>query len=187
MNEKLTRCFIALDLPCNVINEIANVQERIKKKKLFDGNLVENDNLHLTLKFLGEIDSGKIEEVEEKLKDIKFSDFEVRLGEIGVFSEKFVRIVWIKLDGKGVFELQKKIDEKLKDLFEPEKRFMSHITLARVKRVYDKNGFLEYLNKINVPKMSFNIDKFYLKKSELSETGSIYEDLEIYDLGKEKI
>ena len=35
--------------------------------------------------------------------------------------------------------------------------------------------------------MSVNIDKFYLKKSELSETGSIYEDLEIYDLGKEKI
>ncbi|MEK6935400.1 MAG: RNA 2',3'-cyclic phosphodiesterase [Nanoarchaeota archaeon] len=187
MNENLTRCFIALDLPRNIINEIVNVQEIIKKKKLFDGNLVNSENLHLTLKFLSEIDDEKIEKVKEKLKSIKFSEFETRLGKISVFSSKYsgyIKVLWVELKGKGLFELQKKIDECLDGLFEQEKRFMAHITLARIKRVYDKKGFLEYLNKINIPKISFNIDEFYLKKSELFETGAVYEDLEVYNLDK---
>ena len=190
------RCFIALDLPRGIINEIKRIQQLIKKKKLFDGKLTESENLHLTLKFLGEISEDKVEKVKEGLRKIKFENFEAELGEIGAFPMKYkkkvrgkdkkyknyIRVIWVKLGGKGVFELQKQVDEILKDLFKPEVRFMSHITIARVKRVYDKTGFLEYLNKLKIPKLRFKVKKFYLKKSELFESGPIYEDVEEYVL-----
>ena len=181
--ENLTRCFIALDLPRNIINEMVGIQEIIKQKKLFDGNLVDSENLHLTLKFLGEIDKEKIEEVKKRLKKINFKEFETRLGEIGVFSSKYsgyIKVLWVELKGGGLFELHKKIDEALTGLFEPEQRFMAHITLARIKRVYDKNGFLDYISKIKLPEIKFKVDKFYLKTSELFEAGAVYEDIESY-------
>lgn len=181
--ENLTRCFIALDLPRNVINEIRKIQKLIKDKKLFDGKIVDSEDLHLTLKFLGEIDEKKINEVKEKLEEIKFDDFEVKLGKIGVFPSKYnsyIKVIWIELRGKFLFELQKEIDESLSDLFEKERRFMGHITIARVKRVYDRNGFLEYLSKLKIPEMKFNVESFFLKKSELFDSGPIYEDIREY-------
>ncbi|MDP3027145.1 MAG: RNA 2',3'-cyclic phosphodiesterase [Nanoarchaeota archaeon] len=185
--QNLTRCFIAIDLPREAINEIIKIQKLIKEKKLFDGKVVEGENLHLTLKFLGEIDEKKIEEVKRRLKEVKIEGFEANIGKIGVFPSRYnsyIRVLWIELKGKGVFELQKQIDECLNGLFEKENRFMSHITLARIKRVYDRNGFLDYLEKIKIPKMKFNINRFFLKKSELFPEGPVYEDLEEYSAEK---
>jgi len=174
------RCFIALDLPRQAINAVRNVQELIKRQSLFNGKFTEPENLHLTLKFLGEISEGEIEKVRERLKEIKFEEFEAGLGEVGIFSKKFIKIIWIKLDGKKVFELQKEIDDKLKDLFEPEQRFMSHITIARVKSVGDRKALLDYVEGIKSEKVRFKINRFFLKKSELFSEGPVYEDLENY-------
>lgn len=188
MEEKAgNRCFIALDLSREIINEIVKIQKLIKEKKLFDGKIVEGENLHLTLKFLGEIDDKQILEVKKRLKDIDFKEFEVGIGKIGVFPSKYnsyIRVLWIELLGKGVFNLQKQVDECLNGLFDKENRFMSHITLARIKRVYDKNGFLDYIEKMKIPKIKFKIDKFFLKKSELFPEGPVYEDLGAYSAEK---
>jgi len=182
MEENKIRCFIAIDLQREAINSIKDIQKLLKKQSLFNGNFTEPENLHLTLKFLGEIDEGKIGEVKKKLKEIKFDEFEARLGEIGVFSKRFIKIVWIKLNGKGIFDLQKQIDEKLSGLFPEEDRFMSHITIARVKGVGDKKALLDYVQKIKTKNIKFKIDKFFLKKSELSPEGPVYEDLGSYGL-----
>ncbi len=185
MEESKKRCFIALDLPREAINEIKRIQDIIKKKNLFAGKFIEPENLHLTLKFLREIDEEKVREVKERLKEIKFDGFESGLGEVGVFSSRYkgyVRVIWIKLNGKGVFDLQEQIDETLSGLFEPEFRFMSHITIARVKHVFNRRRFLDYVKSIKIKKIRFDIDRFFLKKSELFADGPVYEDLEIYRL-----
>lgn len=194
----MARCFIALDLPKEAVNEIRRIQNLLKKRNLFRGKFTEAENLHLTLKFLGEIPiSGEtensrntaeavnsVEEVKKKLKEVEFSEFSIEFGEAGVFSKSFIRIIWIKLNGKGVFDLQKKIDEKLLGLFEKEERFMSHITIARVKEVYgDKKEFLKYLESIKPKKISFKADRFFLKKSELKPLGPEYSDLGEYCAG----
>ena len=171
----MMRTFISLDMPEKVKGEIRKIQEQLPE---FFGKKTELENLHLTLKFLGEIDEQKIKLVKEKLKEIKFNKFEAEIDLIGVFSEKFVRIVWLHL--KGAEELQKKIDGKLKGLFEPEKRFMSHLTIARIKSVRDKELFLEKLEEIKFLEIKFNVDCFKLKKSTLTKEKAVYEVLEEY-------
>ena len=111
------RTFIALDLPREFIKEIQGIQKILKNKTLFTGKFTEPENLHLTLKFLGEVDEDKIEEVKKRLKEIRLDGFYIELGEIGVFSKSFIKIVWVKLNGKGVFNLQKEIDNGLKWMF----------------------------------------------------------------------
>jgi len=184
MEEKeLIRSFIALDLPREVINQIEDIQKLIKNKKLFYGKTTEPENLHLTLKFLGEIDEEKLEEVKEKLKEVKFSGFEACIDEIGVFSKDFLKIIWVKLDGKEVFDLQKQIDEKMNELgFEIENRFMSHITIARIKKPVNKKALLDYIKNMKISKTKMKVDKFILKKSVLKPEGPVYENIGEYSL-----
>lgn len=171
------RAFISIDIPEKVKDEIVKIQKQIPE---FKGKLTEKENLHLTLKFLGEIDEYKIEKIKEKLSEIKYNSFEAEIGSIGIFSEKFVRIVWLHI--ANCEKLQKQIDEKLSELFEKEKRFMSHLTIARVKSIQDKKEFVEKLYNIIIPKINFYVDSFNLKESTLTSKGSLYRDLERYNL-----
>jgi len=178
--KKLTRAFIAIDFPDEVIKEVARVQEILGKKK-FTGKLTELENLHLTLKFLGEIDSEKLEGVQKKLRKINFKEMNLKLGDIGVFGiGGKPRIVWIKVEGKGIWELQENVDEALKGLFNPEERFMSHLTVARIKYVKDKRGFVDYVGATKSKKIEFRVDRFKLKSSELKKLGPVYGDIEEY-------
>ena len=185
INKDLHRLFVAIDLPDEVTKEVARIQEILEGKK-FTGKMTELENLHLTLKFLGEIDDEKLEEIRKGLREIKFSDFEARLEDIGTFNFKGKpRIVWIKIGGKGIFTLQKKVDEKLKEYgFKAEERFMSHMTIARIKYLKDKAEFVEYVKNIGLKTIKFNVREFKLKESELRNLGPVYEDLEVYFMEK---
>lgn len=180
MEKETKRCFIALDLSREVINEIKKIQKLIGKQVLFNGKFTEPENLHLTLKFLGDLDDSMIEKVDERLKGVNLESFEVELGEAGVFSKNYIRIIWIHL--KGAEKLQKEIDEKLSSLFESEDRFMSHLTIARVKGVANRKALINYLESIKPSKLKFRVDKFFLRKSELEPNGPVYSDLEGYKL-----
>src|SRR3989344_2214457 len=116
------RCFVSLNFSKEVINKLENIQKKIINDKLFTGKLTESSNLHLTLKFLGEIDSDKINKTKKILNKIKFNQINANFSDAGVFSKENIRIIWIKLN--GVDGLQKEIDNKLKGLFPKEKRFM---------------------------------------------------------------
>ena len=79
-------------------------------------------------------------------------------------------------------ELQKVIDEELSGLFKKEKRFMSHLTIARVKDFENKKKFLDELRKIEISKIRFCVDNFRLKKSVLNSKRVKYGTLEGYRL-----
>jgi len=171
------RTFISINISEEIRKEIKKIQDSLPE---FFGKKTELENLHLTLKFLGEIEETKIEGIKEKLREIKIEKFATEIDEIGVFSEIFIRIVWLHM--KDCENLQKQIDNALKNLFEPEKRFMSHLTIARIKKLKDKEGFLQDLKKIKIEKIKFIVDKFYLMKSELTAEGPRYSVLEEYNL-----
>ena len=176
MNQ-LKRIFIAIDIPENIKNEIVKVQKQIPS---FNGKLTEYENLHLTLKFLGEIDEETIDKIKEKLKEIKFKKFNTEIDEIGFFKKEHGAIIWLRLTNCD--DLQKEVDKKLEGLFEKEKRFMSHLTIARVKSIKNKNQFFSEIEKIKVLPLNFEVNEFVLKESFLLEKGPSYEDIERYKL-----
>lgn len=176
----LIRAFICIEISDSAIKESARIQEILSNKK-FTGKMTELENLHLTLKFLGELDSETIEKVKEKLSRVEFDEFECTLGIIGTFSVLGKpRIVWIKINGKELWDLQKKIDDSLQDLFAKEERFMSHMTIARVKYVKDKKDFVDYIKNIAVKEIKFRVNCFKLKSSDLRRIGPVYADIEEY-------
>ena len=184
MDEKI-RCFISINLPEKLKEEIIKIQQELEEKNLFFGKFTEPENLHLTLKFLGEISEERVEEVKRELKELKFGKFKAGFGRLGVFSERFIRIIWIEILGKQVFDLQSEIDGKMKEIgFKKEERFMSHLTIARVKKVEDRERLLKELREIGITleKKDFIVDKFFLMKSTLREKGPFYEILEEYEL-----
>lgn len=176
------RVFISIDIPDKVKNEIRKIQDALPE---FIGKKIEFENLHLTLKFLGEVDENKIGEIRERLRQIKFNKFGAEINKLGVFSEKFIRIIWLCLN--NCEELQKEIDKKLKYLFNKEKRFMGHLTIARVKKINDKKEFLKKLKEIKIKPIKFTINNFKFKNSFLKPEGPVYETVEEYLLKKENI
>ncbi|MEK6893748.1 MAG: RNA 2',3'-cyclic phosphodiesterase [Nanoarchaeota archaeon] len=181
--DKLTRAFICIDFPDEVVKEVARVQELLEKWN-FIGKITELENLHLTLKFLGEIDDLKIEEIKNALREIKFGKFEAKLGNTRIFHfNGNPKIVWIKILGKCIYELQRKIGHVLeKEGFRSEERFMGHLTIDRIKYTKDKKGFEAHVKKINAKSIGFTINNFKLMKSELREQGPVYSKLGEYFL-----
>jgi 2'-5' RNA ligase len=171
------RVFIGFFLPNEIKKEVLEIQRKIP---LFKGKLVEEENLHLTLKFLGEISEEELKEVKDLLKKIHFRKIECALDSLGFFSETLVRIIWIHL--KNSEDLQREVDEALKDLFKTEDRFMSHLTIARIKSIKDKKEFINKLNELIFDKTNFFVEEICLIKSELKEKGPEYEILEKYSL-----
>ncbi len=173
------RLFIAID--CNELKDyFFELQRQFPKNARL--SLVKS--FHLTLKFLGEVQPNKIEEIVEILKKVKFSPFSVHLESIGIFpTENYIRVVWVGLKPEDkVLELQKAVDDSLKNFFRKEKDFKAHITLARVKFPEDKKSFVEEVKKIKVENEKFDIKDFRLVKSTLSREGPVYEDLEVFKL-----
>ncbi len=171
------RTFIAIDIPEETKKEIIKIQERLPE---FKGKLTERENLHITLKFLGEIGKEKIEEVKKKLEEIKYKKFNAILDKIGFFDNQDRGVIWVHIT--NCYDLQKEVDYKLEGLFEREKRFMSHLTIARTKYIKDKEKFLDELNKIKISPLKFQVKKFVLKESIPLKQKHVYETLESYNL-----
>ena len=175
-----TRAFICIDFPDEVIKEVAKVQQILQKNTKFTGKIIEQENLHLTLKFLGEIDKLTLTKVKKELEKIKFAPLTLMLSDVGTFNYKNnPRIVWIKINGE-IFKLQKQIDELLSPISPKEERFMSHLTIARIKYVKDREYFTSYIRNIKIKKLKFDIDNFKLKSSELFPSGPVYKTIEAY-------
>ena len=170
------RLFIAI----NVSQETTEHFKELQKK--LSGKLNLTKTFHNTLKFLGEISPQKTEEVKKKLEAINFKEFTATLNGTGVFpSEDYIRIVWVALEPKEIIcELQAQIDEALKDLFEKEKDYVPHITIARVKAIEDKKQFAESVRNLQVRPIKFQVKEFKLIESTLTAEGPVYREIAVY-------
>ena len=142
-------------------------------------NLVPLDNLHFTIKFLG--DTDKVEEIKEKLSTIKQSSFKISLKNVGCFpSLERIRVVWVGTDSKEIISLMKETDNLLnyikKNDFEKE---VAHLTIARVKSGELKE-FVEEFSKTDFGEMLVN--KFVLYESVLTSEGLIYKIIKEFKL-----
>lgn len=174
------RLFIAIDIPEEAGEEIRRIQE-----KLGSDGLKTVSSFHMTHKFLGEVSEERAGWLKEKLKAVRHRAFEARLSGIGVFpNEKYIRVVWVGLEPAGeLTSLHKKIDEAIGKEYPDDYKFTPHVTLARVRLIQDKKGFVEMIKKIKVDGKKFRVNEFKLKKSTLTRAGAVYEDVASFRLG----
>lgn len=178
------RTFISFELPEEVKAEIFKRFDNLKNSGIVIGNFVEKENLHLTLKFLGNISEEELNKIQEKLSEIDFPNFEIETGEIGFFpSNEYVKIIWVGLNSDNILKLKKIIDDKMGEIGLPldNKKFSSHITVARIKKMKNKDEFLKRINDLNFKKYKFKANNFSLIKSELMRDGPIYKLIKKFD------
>ncbi|MFQ5800632.1 MAG: RNA 2',3'-cyclic phosphodiesterase [Candidatus Hydrothermarchaeales archaeon] len=173
------RAFIACDISHAGIKDVL---EEIKKTGA-NIKLVEPENTHLTLKFLGEIQEEMAEKIGEAMKRscLGTSSMEARLSGVGVFpSLKYIKVVWIGVECPELEKLQRKLDTALSELgFKKEGGFKPHLTIGRVRSAKNKQRLLEAVEKLKGREIgTVEIDAIKLKKSKLTPTGPIYTDTE---------
>lgn len=174
------RTFISIELPERVKKEIFKEFEKIKTSGFVSGNFVKKENLHLTLKFLGNTSEEEIEKIKNKLSELKFSNFELATDGVGFFpSEKYVKVLWVGFISNQLKFIKDIIEEKLFEIgINKETRdFNSHVTVARIKNVKDRVKFLEKVRGTKIKKMKFEVDRISLVKSELTRKGPVYKIL----------
>lgn len=175
------RLFVAVNIPEELKDKIAEVQSRLKKVPL-DIRWVDNENFHLTLKFLGEVSDQKRESVISAVsKAVKgFGVFSVSFYGLGVFPNiNRPRVVWVgvKEGETKLKELAARIDNELLQYdFEKEKRdFSGHLTLGRVrslKNISDLSKKIPAYEKTDFG--SFAAANVDLMQSNLSPKGARY-------------
>jgi 2'-5' RNA ligase len=174
------RIFIAIDLPEKIKDEIFNLGKKVRG---INGKYVERENLHITLKFIGDIQPDFVERIKEVLKNVKYTKFYIRIEKFGMFNE---RVLWLGIS-KGfedIINLHNLIDNELVKLkIERDYDFHPHITLYRIKGINNRKDLeesLKYLEKYRSEDII--VDKFYIKQSILRPQGPLYLNVEEYKL-----
>ena len=177
------RCFIAVEVDDpSTLDGIAKAQSSLNSTEAHL-KLVERENLHLTLKFLGDVREGLLPEVAKAVSETSFRPFRMALRGVGVFPNlRRPRVIWAGIT-EGVEELTaifRDLEPRLVDLdFKPESRpFSPHITIARVRSGRNRDRLIEEVMALRDTDFGdFEARHVKLKKSILTPRGPIYTDL----------
>ena len=181
------RTFIAIELSREIRECLSRLQDKLKLSQA-DVKWVAPLNIHLTLKFLGEIDEKTSEQIKQILQDLAagLKEFSLNLAYIGAFpSLKSPRVIWIGID-KGDEEVKtiaRALEEKLPEIgiTKEDRPFSSHITLGRTRSSKNRNNLAELLESLKekLPEATaeMKVEKITLFKSTLTPKGPIYEVL----------
>ena len=176
------RCFIAVDIGPQIRPAVEKLQAELR---CLDIKLVESENLHFTMKFLGEADEVIVNKVKTILNGVasRHKPFSVTLKGVGAFpSEKFVRVVWI--GAAQLSDLQNEVNETLSSLFKKEKP-APHLTIARVRSQKHLTEIIDFIKAHKNEEIStIHVSELKLKKSILTLEGPVYEDLAVFKLGE---
>ena len=181
------RAFLAI----NVDEDLkAKMYKVIKQFKQTDANIkyVDLENIHLTLKFFGEIDSDGIELLSSKISGVvsNFDKFKIKIKGCGAFpNTKRIKVIWLGIDDdKLIKQLHDELDKEFVKMgFDKDKKFSSHLTIGRMRNAKGKDkvqAAIEEFGEVEIGEM--DVDSIVLKKSTLTPSGPIYEDLKVFEL-----
>ena len=177
------RSFIAFDIDNeSVIKQFSEAQTTLVNTGA-DLKLVKPQNIHMTMRFLGNISPPMVDSIHEEMKKISFTPFNVEIKGLGVFPKlKYARVIWAGIR-KGADELTNvfnQLEPLLRRLgFKPDsKGFSPHLTIARVKTGRNKAELVRRIQEL--ADYEFGIVRaecLRLKKSVLTPKGPIYSTL----------
>lgn len=175
------RIFIAIDMPVEVRESIESIKSDFR---LLRGlRFVEKDNIHITLKFLGEIEEERVPDFISALETVRVKPFKLSISKLGVFpNENNMRVLWVDAEpAEPLSELKKKIDLALPGS-KDDHPFKNHITIARITTTEP-----EAMRKINelvanksIEKKEFTVRKFILYSSKLTPEWPKYEVIKVF-------
>lgn len=182
------RTFIALDFPLSILDSIEQQTKRLRQTL---GNevirWVLTHNLHLTLKFLGNVPVSHLEFLKQMLAQAtdSITQFDLQIGGVGSFpNSNRPRVLWVGIHAPAALSnLQKAIEEGAKRLgYEKEERpFSPHLTLGRVRQGLDGKDLQKIsnaLSSIQLGKIGIaRVDSVHIYKSDLNSEGSVYTKL----------
>ena len=176
------RLFIAIDIPSELKGKIKLIRDEINTKNV-DVKFVEPENLHLTLKFLGEVNEDHAKDIESAISDILkgTGPFKVNLEGIGFFgSPSYIRVIWVGLkEGHGeVTRLMEMLNERLGNIRNEALKPSPHLTIGRVRSGKNKDLLYKELIKMKDWKIGgIEVKEIKLKQSQLARGGPTYSDV----------
>jgi 2'-5' RNA ligase len=182
------RLFFAIDVPEDCKSLIMNIIDDLKKTDS-DINFTIPDNLHITLKFLGEVHETEIVKIEKKSKEIlnELVSFNLVLKGVGSFGNP-PKIIWVAIDsGKlEIMNLIHSINNNFDYIRKENRASVPHLTIGRVRRLNDIENLKRKINNVKDVKLcEFNVKDIKLKSSTLTPGGPIYEDEYSFNLMSE--
>ncbi len=177
----MIRTFISIDLPEGMKEGISGLQGRLRSRGGHIG-WVRPEAIHLTLKFLGEIDEKEIPDIETAIRRVTkdFVPFYLRTMGLGLFpSIKKPRIIWLGINGEGdnLLRLQSRIEEEMEKIGHPrEKRgFKPHLTIGRVRDPSGLKGLIDAIqSEREIELGGFKAEEVLIMRSDMRPEGSIY-------------
>ncbi|MCD6529663.1 RNA 2',3'-cyclic phosphodiesterase [Candidatus Bathyarchaeota archaeon] len=174
------RCFISFDVEDETILDRMVEAQRILLAGCRGLKIVKRENIHITLRFLGEIPSTTVDSVVDVMDKVRFTPFTVKILGVGAFPNlRRPSVVWAGIT-EGVDELKdifRQIESGLIEIgFKPEpKGFSPHITLARVRRGFNRGAVAPKVLELRDFEFGeFRAETLRLKKSVLTPRGPIY-------------
>lgn len=179
------RSFIAIELPQEIKVELARAQDMLRPQEHPGVKWVEPESIHLTLKFLGNIPSDRVPQIEGAVREAArgVPAFHLEIGGLGVFpNTQRPRVAWVALRGEveKIAGLQEGIDSALLPLgFPRESRpFTPHLTLARVRErasPQERRSFGELVMSTKFEAcLPLEVSAISLMRSRLTPAGAIY-------------
>lgn len=180
------RLFISAEIPEEIKSKIKFLRNQIISP---DNSIKweEDSKLHITLKFLGDVEISKIREIEEKLRIIISDTNKIScyINKFGMFYRNNIpSILWIGITEKFILgKISENINTEFYSLgFPKEKKILRpHITIARLKGK-EHQSEIDKLIEYKIPKINFEIEKINIVKSLLFRSGSKYEIIKSFKL-----
>ncbi len=185
------RLFTAVELNETVRTELVRVQNELQRAAAGSLRMVAPENLHLTLKFLGELDNSLLKDVEEIVREAALSGerFHLTPGSGGVFPSRGTpRVCWAGFESSSaaLAELAARLeaDFEILDIEKETRPYTPHVTIARAaKGPVDGDLIRRRLSEIRIERLTQEVREITLFSSTLSQHGSRYEVVGRYSFG----
>jgi 2'-5' RNA ligase len=183
MASEQLRLFVACELPDELRRALATVQDDLRRLGMERLRWVRPEGIHVTLKFLGAVDGGRVEELAAALRGA-IAPFELKLrpAKVGGFGGTRLRVVWVGLesDVEGLAALAGRVESALEPLGFPRERrpFAPHLTVARVRDEtppQERRRLSELIERYELPPLpAVSLSRVSLMRSVLGPGGAAY-------------
>jgi len=181
------RAFLAFEVSPEVRENLMKVEEELRQTRA-DIKLVGTDNLHFTVKFLGEIPENLVDEIDRRLRTIALRRMEVGVRGLGAFPDaRRPRVVWAGVSPQDLASISgngQQVIDVLEGIGEGDERgFHPHITVARVRSPRNIEALSSLIRDCSAKEFGRStITALKLKSSSLTPNGPTYRDIKEYNL-----